>query len=48
MFAPAGVCDVLARPVRAWRRRQLERAGVGNGAAAAPGTAAVPLTRQEG
>jgi branched-chain amino acid transport system permease protein len=26
MFAPAGVCDVLARPVRAWRRRRLARA----------------------
>jgi branched-chain amino acid transport system permease protein len=27
MFAPAGVCDVIARPFRALRRRQLERAG---------------------
>jgi branched-chain amino acid transport system permease protein len=27
MFAPAGVCDVLARPFRAWRRRKLEAAG---------------------
>lgn len=26
MFAPAGVCDVCARPFRAWRRRQVERA----------------------
>lgn len=27
MFAPAGVCDVIARPFRALRRRQLERVG---------------------
>ena len=26
MFAPAGVCDVIARPFRALRRRRLERA----------------------
>jgi len=26
MFAPAGVCDVIARPVLAWRRAKLERA----------------------
>ena len=26
MFAPAGVSDVIARPFRAWRRRELERA----------------------
>jgi branched-chain amino acid transport system permease protein len=26
MFAPAGVCDVIARPFRAWRRRKLEAA----------------------
>lgn len=47
MFAPAGVCDVLARPVRAWRRRQLERAAAGGGGAATPGTVVAPLTRQE-
>ncbi|HYC38674.1 MAG TPA: branched-chain amino acid ABC transporter permease [Usitatibacter sp.] len=29
MFAPAGVCDVIARPFRAWRRRRLERAAAG-------------------
>ena len=29
MFAPAGVCDVVARPFRAWRRRRLEAAGAG-------------------
>ena len=34
MFAPAGVCDVIARPFRAWRRRQLERAGAGQASAA--------------
>ena len=27
MFAPAGICDVLARPFRAMRRRKLESAG---------------------
>jgi branched-chain amino acid transport system permease protein len=25
MFAPAGVCDVIARPIRAWRRARLVR-----------------------
>lgn len=29
MFAPAGVCEVVARPFRAWRRRRLETAGQG-------------------
>jgi branched-chain amino acid transport system permease protein len=29
MFAPAGVCDVVARPFRAWRRRRLAREGRG-------------------
>jgi branched-chain amino acid transport system permease protein len=29
MFAPAGVCEVVARPVRAYRRRLLERAAAG-------------------
>jgi branched-chain amino acid transport system permease protein len=48
MFAPAGVCDVLARPVRAWRRRQLERAGAGSGAGSQAGAKVEPLTRQEG
>lgn len=47
MFAPAGVCEVLARPFRAWRRRQLERAGAGSGAAARPGKVAGRLTRQQ-
>ena len=27
MFAPAGVCDVIARPFRAWRRRKMQEAG---------------------
>jgi branched-chain amino acid transport system permease protein len=27
VFAPAGVCDLIARPFRAMRRRQLEQAG---------------------
>jgi hypothetical protein len=44
MFAPAGVCDVLARPVRAWRRRQLRRAGAGNGDPSKPDAKAVPLS----
>lgn len=44
MFAPAGVCDVLARPVRAWRRRQLERAGSGSGDAARPDTKSMPIS----
>ena len=56
MFAPAGVCDVVARPFRAWRRRMLERAGAGSAGAVtsdagsgAP-TAASPaaLRKQEG
>jgi branched-chain amino acid transport system permease protein len=28
LFAPAGVCEVIARPVRAWRRRKLAEARV--------------------
>lgn len=32
MFAPAGICDVVARPFRAWRRRRMLRE---NGAPAA-------------
>lgn len=27
VFAPAGVCEVLARPLRAWRRRRLAQLG---------------------
>ena len=27
LFAPAGVCEVLARPLRAWRRRRLAELG---------------------
>jgi branched-chain amino acid transport system permease protein len=27
LFAPAGVCEVLARPLRAWRRRRLAEIG---------------------
>jgi branched-chain amino acid transport system permease protein len=45
MFAPAGVCDVLARPLRAWRRRQLERAGQG---ATVGGQAPAVLPQQGG
>jgi branched-chain amino acid transport system permease protein len=30
MFAPAGVCEVVSRPVRAWRRRRMEAAGQGS------------------
>lgn len=26
MFAPAGVCDLIARPVRAWRRKRMQEA----------------------
>lgn len=37
MFAPAGVCDVIARPIRAWRRRRMARAG-----ATAPASPAEP------
>ena len=37
MFAPAGVCDVIARPFRAWRRRKMEQA-----AARAPQPDAAP------
>jgi branched-chain amino acid transport system permease protein len=29
MFAPAGVCDVIARPFRRWRRRKMQEAGGG-------------------
>jgi branched-chain amino acid transport system permease protein len=29
MFAPAGICEVIARPFRAYRRRRLERAAQG-------------------
>lgn len=28
MFAPAGICDIIARPFRAWRRRRLAEAGM--------------------
>ncbi|MEO5882085.1 MAG: branched-chain amino acid ABC transporter permease [Caldimonas sp.] len=42
MFAPAGVCDVLARPIRAYRRRRLEQAG------ATPGESAVTPGRPFG
>jgi len=27
LFAPAGICAVLARPLRAWRRRRLTEIG---------------------
>ncbi len=37
MFAPAGICEVIARPFRAYRRRRLERAATG-GPPAAPGS----------
>jgi branched-chain amino acid transport system permease protein len=40
LLAPAGVADLLARPIRAWRRRQLAAAGVAQGVVAAPGTPA--------
>ena len=36
MFAPAGVCDVIARPFRAYRRRKLEAAGGGKAGATHP------------
>lgn len=36
MFAPAGVCDVIARPVRALRRRRMERAAANAPAAPPP------------
>ncbi len=36
MFAPAGICEVIARPFRAYRRRRLEQAAAGAAAAAAP------------
>lgn len=36
MFAPAGVCEVVSRPFRAWRRRRIEAAGQGGPAAAPP------------
>ena len=26
MFAPQGIAEVLSRPIKSWRRRQLERA----------------------
>lgn len=41
MFAPAGVCDVIARPFRAWRRRRLERAAIGQPAPGAPAAVAL-------
>lgn len=41
MFAPAGICDVIARPFRAWRRRAIERA-----AAAAPEAPAAAVEAQ--
>ena len=40
MFAPAGVCDVIARPFRAWRRRKMEQA-----AASAPQPASAPTNK---
>ncbi len=46
MFAPAGICDVLARPFRALRARQLMRAGA-SAPAAPPGPATASLNRQE-
>jgi len=47
MFAPAGVCDVIARPFRAMRRRKLEQAG-GSAPASGGTPAPLPLQRQEG
>jgi branched-chain amino acid transport system permease protein len=41
MFAPAGIVDVLFRPLRAWRQRQLLRAGAGGDAPAVRPAAAV-------
>ncbi|MCC7016587.1 MAG: branched-chain amino acid ABC transporter permease [Rhodospirillales bacterium] len=43
LLAPAGVADLLARPIRAFRRRQLAAAGVSPDVVAAPATPA-PLT----
>lgn len=43
MFAPAGVCEVVSRPFRAWRRRRIEAASRGTpgaGPAAPLGVAA--------
>jgi len=36
MFAPAGVCEVVARPFRAYRRRRIEEAASGSTPAARP------------
>ncbi|MFZ5556480.1 MAG: branched-chain amino acid ABC transporter permease [Pseudomonadota bacterium] len=41
MFAPAGVVALLVRPLRAWRQRQLLRAGSGEAAPPMPAGAAV-------
>lgn len=46
MFAPAGVCDVIARPVRAYRRRKLEEAG-GTLGDAMPAPEPVAIVRNE-
>ena len=48
MFAPAGVCDVIARPVRAYRRRKLEQAGAKREKAGALRTGPLGLANQEG
>jgi branched-chain amino acid transport system permease protein len=45
MFAPAGVCEVVSRPVRAWRRRRMEQAGQGT---VSPGSPELRVAAQEG
>jgi len=45
MLAPAGIADVLAKPVRAWRRRKLERAAIGGGGST-PGPGRVTSLQQ--
>lgn len=47
MFAPAGVCDLIARPFRALRRRRLEQAG-GMAPSSAEAMAPVSLGQQKG
>ncbi len=46
MFAPAGICEVIARPFRAYRRRRLELAAAGEQPQARPAPA-VGLARNE-
>jgi branched-chain amino acid transport system permease protein len=44
LFAPAGVCAVIARPVRAWRRRKLAEVGEASAPVVSQAVARQPLS----